>query len=93
MDYPITVNFDCQEKVSRLTTFIRSLMIIPQWIALWAVGIAVGTIRFVAWWYILFTGRYPAWAFNFTSGYIRWYTRVNGYYLLLTDKYPPFSIE
>ena len=93
MEYPIAVRVDRQKELSRLTTFFRPLMVIPQWIVLWAIGIAASVIIFVAWWAILFTGRYPQWAFNFVAGYVRWYTRVIGYYALLVDKYPPFSIN
>jgi hypothetical protein len=93
MDYPITVNIDYTQKLSRLTTFFRAFMVIPQAIVLWGLGIAAGLIAFVSWWAILFTGMYPKWAFDFITGYVRWYTRVSGYYMLLTDKYPPFSLE
>lgn len=93
MEYPITISFDYQEKLSRLTTFFRVFMVIPQWIVLYFIGIAASVIIFIAWWAILFTGRYPKWAFNFIAGYIRWYTRLMGYGCLLTDKYPPFSME
>ena len=93
MEYPIFVRVDYQEKLSRLTTFFRALMVIPHWVVLWAIGIAAGVVIFIAWWTILFTARYPVWAFNFISGYIRWYTRVMSYYSLLIDKYPPFSLE
>lgn len=92
MEYPIVIDFDYKEKLSRLTTFLRLLLIIPQWIALYLIGIAASVVIFIAWWAILFTGRYPRWAFNFVAGYVRWYTRVSGYYCLLTDKYPPFSL-
>jgi hypothetical protein len=93
VEYPITIDISYSEKLSRLTTFFRALMVIPHAIILWALGIATGVIAFIAWWAILFTGKYPKWAFAFIAGYVRWYTRVSGYYLLLTDKYPPFSIE
>ncbi|MBM3118383.1 MAG: DUF4389 domain-containing protein [Chloroflexi bacterium] len=93
MDYPITITVEHQEKLSRLTTVFRGLMVIPHGIVLWALGIAASIVAFVAWWAILFTAKYPKWAFYFVAGYIRWYTRVSGYCLLLTDKYPPFSIE
>ena len=93
MEYPITVGTSYSEKLSRLTTFFRAFMIIPHVIILWAWVIAAGVVAFIAWWAILFTGKYPKWAFDFVAGYLRWYTRVSGYYLLLTDKYPPFSIE
>jgi hypothetical protein len=91
--YPIIVTVSHKEKLSRLTTFFRIFMVIPHLIVLWALGIAASVVVFVAWWAILFTGRYPKWAFGFSAGYVRWYTRVSGYYMLLTDKYPPFSIE
>ena len=93
MEYPIIVSISRQEKLSRLTTFFRIFMVIPHLIVLWALGIAASFVAFIAWWAILFIGRYPKWAFDFIAGYVRWYTRVSGYYLLLTDKYPPFSIE
>jgi len=93
VEYPITVAVSHQEKLSRLTTFFRTFMVIPHFIALWALGIAASVVIFIAWWAILFTSRYPEWAFDFIAGYVRWYTRVSGYYMLLTDKYPPFSIE
>ena len=93
MEYPISASFEYQEKLSRLTTFFRPLMIIPQWIVLYFIGMAASVVIFITWWAILFTGRYPRWAFNFVAGYVRWYTRVTGYYCLLTDKCPPFSIE
>jgi hypothetical protein len=93
VEYPITVSISRQEKLSRLTTFFRGFMVIPHLIVLWALGIAASVIAFIAWWAILFTGRYPKWAFGFIASYVRWYTRVRSYYLLLTDKYPPFSIE
>lgn len=93
MEYPITIGISYLEKLSRLTTLFRAFMVIPHAIILWALGIASGVVAFIAWWAILFTGKYPKWAFDFVAGYVRWYTRVSGYYLLLTDKYPPFSIE
>ncbi len=93
MEYPVTVGINYSEKLSRLTTFFRAFMVIPHIIVLWALGIAAGIVVFIAWWAILVIGRYPKWAFTFVADYIRWYTRVSGYYLLLTDKYPPFSIE
>lgn len=92
-EYPVTINIKHKEKLSRLTTFFRFFMAIPHYICLYAIGIAAGIVVFLSWWWILFTARYPAWAFKFVSGYLRWYTRVGGYSLLLTDKYPPFSFD
>jgi ABC-type multidrug transport system permease subunit len=92
-EYPITINVKFPERLSRLTTFFRYFMVIPQSIVLSFVGIATAVILFISWWAILFTGRYPRWAFDFTSGYLRWTTRVTGYSYYLTDKYPPFSMS
>lgn len=91
--YPITFGAVYPEKMSRLTTFFRCILIIPQSIVLGFVGIAAGIVSFIAWWAILFTGKYPKGMFDFMVGYMRWMTRVSGYSMLLTDKYPPFSSD
>jgi RNA polymerase subunit RPABC4/transcription elongation factor Spt4 len=91
--YPIGIEIEHPEKLSRLTTFFRFFMAIPHYFVLYFIGIAAGVVVFISWWAILFTGRYPRWAFDFVSGYFRWNTRVGGYSLLLTDKYPPFSFQ
>jgi hypothetical protein len=91
--YPITINVEYKDRLSRLTTFFRFFMTIPQYIVLYFLGIAAGVVVFISWWAILFIGRYSKWAFDFVSGYFRWSARVNGYSLLLTDKYPPFSLD
>lgn len=91
--YPITVNFEYSEKMSRLTTFFRVFMIIPHVIVLELLGIVAGLLMLASWFVILFTGKLPRGMFNFVAGYNRWSTRVNGYSSLLTDKYPPFSLD
>ena len=51
-------------------------------------------VLFIAFFAILFTGRYPRGMFDFVVGTVRWWMRVNAYsYLLMTDRYPPFSLE
>ncbi len=91
--YPITLDVEFPDKLSRLTTFFRYFMVIPQMVVLYFVGIAASVVLFISWWAILFMGRYPRWAFDFVSGYLRWSTRVNGYSYYLTDEYPPFSMD
>ena len=92
-DYPINFSTEYPGKMSRLTTFFRCILVVPHLIVLAVIGIAAGVIAFIAWWAILFTGNYPKGMFNFFVGYMRWTTRVNGYSYLLTDKYPPFTLD
>ena len=56
--------------------------------------VAVIVCVIVAWFAILFTGRYPRSLFDFVEGVLRWTNRVGGYaFLLITDKYPPFRLS
>ena len=93
---PVKFSVDFPEKLSRgillLKTFFGWIyVLIPHGIVLCFYGIAVLVVTFVAWWAILFTGKYPKGMFDFVVGYQRWSNRVNAYMLLLTDVYPPFS--
>ena len=63
----------------------------PHGIALFFYGIVVGVVLFIAFWAVLFTGKFPKGMFDFVVGYNRWNVRVNAYMSFLTDKYPPFS--
>ena len=91
MPYPVTFKADYVEKRSRLTTFFRLLLAIPHIIFLYFYGLAAGVVVIVAWFALLFTGRYPQGMYDFVSGSLRYSTRVYGYIWLLTDEYPPFS--
>ena len=91
MDYPVTLKVEYPERLSRLTTFFRLFMLIPQYIVFAFVSIAAWVILFLSWWAILFTARYPEVFPNFITWWFRWSTRVSGYAYLVTDKYPPFS--
>jgi hypothetical protein len=91
MQYPIELNIQYTKKLSRLTSFFRCFMGIPQYFVLYFISIAVGIVLFLSWWAILFTGQYPKSFFDFITWYMRWNVRFTGYMYLLTDKYPPFS--
>jgi hypothetical protein len=79
------------EQRSRLTTFFRLLLAIPHFVVLFFYGIAAAICVFVAWFALLFTGRYPAALYELVAGYQRYSTAVYGYTTLLTDAYPPFG--
>ena len=87
------ISFDATYDIprSRLTTFFRLIIVIP-W-AIWAsiYGIGALVVVIIAWFAMLFTGRYPEGMYNFVAGYLRLSTRVYAYALLLTDELPSFG--
>ena len=91
MPYPVTFKADYVEKRSRLTTFFRLLLAIPHLIAVTFYFLAAEVVVIIAWFALLFTGRYPQGMYDFVAGALRYQTRVYGYAGLLTDQYPPFS--
>ena len=95
-DYPVRFSMDYPESLSRgtllLKTFLGWLYVgIPHGIILALYGIAVGVMEFIAWWAVLFTGRYPRGIFDFVISYMRWSIRVGAYTGFFTDSYPPFN--
>jgi hypothetical protein len=89
--YPVTFEADYVAQRSRLTTFFRLLLAIPHYILLCLYGIGVFFAVVIAWFALLFTGRWPQGLYDFTAGFLRYFTRVNAYTWLLTDPYPPFT--
>jgi hypothetical protein len=69
------------------------LLAIPHYVVLFFLWIAALVVVIVAWFAILFTGRYPRGLFDFVEGVIRWHNRVIAYaWVLVTDRYPPFRL-
>ncbi len=89
--YPIAYAHAPAVDRSRLTVFFRLIMVIPH--AIWSIfyGFAAGVVTFIAWFAILFTGRYPKGMYDFVAGYVRFYMRLTGYMFLVTDEFPPFD--
>jgi hypothetical protein len=88
LDYP-----DAQ-RLNRLLPLVKWLLAIPHYIVLLALVIAAFFSVVAAWFAILFTGRYPRALFDFVLGVGRWGLRVEAYaFLMLTDRYPPFSLR
>lgn len=90
--YPVRFEMIYPGRQSRLLIFVRWLMVIPHLVVLAVLGFAAGLALFMAWWAILFTGRFPRSLFDFCVGVNRWSNRVMVYLYLLTDRYPPFSL-
>jgi hypothetical protein len=76
-----------------LTVAFRAILALPHLLAVWCLGIGWSITTVIAWFAILFTGRYPAGLYRFAVGVFRWTLRVEAYMLLLRDEYPPFSLE
>jgi hypothetical protein len=90
--YPFDLEVDAPQPQGRLSVFFRLIFGIPHFIVLYFLSIALSVITFIAWFAILFTGKYPAGLHRFALQVTHWSTRVSGYLYLLTDKYPPFAL-
>ena len=90
LDYPYP---DAARDLNRWLPLVKWLLAIPHYIVLFFLDIAAALLVVVAWFAILFTGRYPSGIFHFVEGVIRWHNRVVAYALILvTDEYPPFHL-
>ena len=73
---------------------VKWLLAVPHWVLLSVLGAAAGFCVFISWFAILVTGRFPRGLFDFVVGVGRWALRAGAYaFLLVTDRYPPFSLE
>jgi hypothetical protein len=80
--------------LNRWLPLVKWFLAIPHYIVLFFLWIGVIVTVVIAWFAILFTGRYPRGLFDFVAGVIRWQNRVTSYaYILVTDRYPPFSLS
>jgi len=85
---------DAKEDLNRWFPLFKWFLAIPHYFILAFLILAAWVCIIIAWFAILFTGRYPKGLFDFVVGVGRWINRVTAYMLILTtDKYPPFSIN
>jgi hypothetical protein len=92
--YPVTFEVEYDENLSRWLIFVKWLLVIPHLIVLAFVGLAAYVAVVIAFFAILFTGRYPRGLFDFVVGTVRWYFRTQAYaFWFMTDRYPPFSLK
>jgi hypothetical protein len=92
--YPLTLKGELSEPPSRWMWLVKWVLAIPHLIILCFLWIAAAFVTLIAFFAILFAGRYPKQLFDFTVGVLRWTWRVEfyGYGALATDQYPPFSL-
>jgi hypothetical protein len=93
-EYPLVLEVEYREDLSRWQIFVKWLLVIPHLIILTVLFIGVFFAVIIAFFAILFTGRYPRGIFEFVVGTMRWMIRVQAYsHWLMTDRYPPFSLK
>ncbi len=89
LDYP-----DVEKDLNRWLPIVKWFLAIPHYIVLAFLAIGAFFAWIIAWFAILFTGKYPRSLFDYVVGVGRWWLRVDAYaFLLLTDQYPPFSLN
>jgi len=89
IDYP-----DVEQDLNRWLSLVKWFLAIPHYIVLFFLIVGALLAIFLAWFAILFTGRYPRALFDYVVGVGRWSLRVEAYaFLLVTDDYPPFSLS
>ena len=89
IDYP-----NAQQDLNRWLPLVKWFLAIPHYIILIPLSIVGLLCTIVAWFAILFTGRYPRDLFDLVVGVDRWWLRVSAYaFILVTDQYPPFRLS
>jgi hypothetical protein len=93
--YPVNVTGELSDPPGRWQWLFKWLLAFPHYIVIMCLGVASFLVTVYAFFAILFTGKYPRFAFDFNVGVLRWSWRVGfyTYQTLGTDKYPPFSME
>jgi hypothetical protein len=85
---------DAERDLNRWLPLVKWFLAIPHYLVLVALGLLAFFCVVIAWFAILFTGRYPEGLFGIVESVIRWGNRVAAYaFLLVTDRYPPFSFN
>jgi hypothetical protein len=85
---------DVEADLNRGLPLVKWFLAIPHYIVLFFLQIGAFFALVIAWFAILFTGRYPRGLFDYVEGVLRWHNRVISYaFVLATDQYPPFRLK
>ena len=97
--HPVQTEFGPNPPISRwwgvpfISPFVRWVILIPHYIALWILGIVVGFAFLISWFPVLADGRMATWGYQLFGGWLRWTTRVTAYAIFVSNTYPPFTIN
>ena len=81
-------------RLNRGLPLVKWLLAIPHYIVLAFLTLGALVAIVIAWFAVLFTGRFPRGLFNYLVGVGRWSNRVTAYaFILVTDDYPPFQLR
>ncbi len=92
-DDPARLSIAYPQELSRWLPFVKWLLAIPHYFVLFILYFGVLFVWVVSFFAVLFMGKYPEGLRSFMVGVFRWYHRVSAYTALLTDQYPPFSLQ
>lgn len=93
-EWQVRYEVDCPERLSRWRLVIwKTVTVIPHFVVLGFVFVGVLVVVILAWFAILFTGRYPRGMHSFVAGSLRWSARASAYWMSLTDEFPSFSLS
>lgn len=91
--YVVVTEFDHQEEYRRLLPLVKWFLLIPHFFVLAFIALGAMFAIVYAWFVVLITGKFPQGVHGFLTGTLRWVTRVMAYGMLMTDDYPPFSLD
>ncbi len=90
--YPVSATAELQQSYVRFLPLVKWLLLLPHYFALFFLAIGAAVVAFIALFAVLFTGAYPRGMWDYMFGFYRWTLRVTAYLLLMTDRYPPFTL-
>ena len=90
---PVTFTAEKPEQFNRWLPLIKWLLVLPHFVVLSVLLVLSEIAALVLALGVLFTGRYPRGLFDFLVGVGRWNVRAGAYFVLLVDRYPPFSLR